>query len=57
MPLLAPKDLSPEDRTIYRRWVGGLFATYAALLMMFCSFVILPNGDLTETTPGVRRIR
>ena len=57
MPLLAPKDLSPEDRTIYRRWVGGLFATYAALLMMFCSFVILPNGGLTETTPGVRRIR
>jgi hypothetical protein len=39
MPLLAPKDLSPEDRMIYRRWVGGLFATYGALLMIFCSFL------------------
>jgi hypothetical protein len=39
MPLLAPKDLSPKDRMIYRRWVGGLFVTYGALLMFFCSFI------------------
>ena len=39
MPLFAPKDLGPEDRLTYRRWVGGLFATYGALLMMVCSLV------------------
>ena len=39
MPLFAPEDLSPEDRLTYRRWVGGLFATYGALTMIFCSVI------------------
>ena len=39
MPLFAPEDLNPEDRATYRRWVGGLFATYGALLMIFCSVI------------------
>jgi hypothetical protein len=39
MPLFAPEDLNPEDRLTYRRWVGGLFATYGALSMIFCSVI------------------
>ena len=39
MPFLAPIDLSPEDRMTYRRWVGGLFATYCAVLMIVGSLV------------------
>jgi hypothetical protein len=39
MPLFAPKDLGPADRLIYRRWVGGLFATYGALTMILCSVI------------------
>jgi hypothetical protein len=39
MPLFTPEDLSPEDRLTYRRWVGGLFATYGALSMIFCSVI------------------
>lgn len=39
MPLLWPKELSPQDRVTYRRWVGGLFATYGTLLMLFGAFV------------------
>jgi hypothetical protein len=39
MPLFTPEDLNPEDRLTYRRWVGGLFATYGALSMIFCSVI------------------
>lgn len=39
MPLPLLKELSPEDRVTYRRWVGGLFATYGALAMIFCSVI------------------
>jgi hypothetical protein len=38
MPLLSPKELSPEDRTNYRRCVGGLYTTYGVLLVMFVAF-------------------
>lgn len=38
MPLASLKELSPEDRATYRRWVGGLFATYGAILMLLVSF-------------------
>ena len=54
MPLFAPEDLSPEDRLTYRRWVGGLFATYGALTMIFCSVifyqtVVSPRQPQSET--------
>jgi len=39
MPLFAPNELSPEDRLTYRRWVGGLFATYGALVMILGSVI------------------
>jgi hypothetical protein len=35
MQRFSPKDLSPEERVFYRRWLGGVVATYGTILMMF----------------------
>jgi hypothetical protein len=59
MPLFAPEDLNPEDRLTYRRWVGGLFATYGALSMILCSVIFyqtvvaprLPHSESADATP------
>ncbi|UPJ47382.1 PQ-loop repeat-containing protein [Bradyrhizobium sp. 200] len=39
MPLPSLEELSPQDRVTYRRWVGGLFATYGSILMLCVAFV------------------
>jgi hypothetical protein len=59
MPLFAPEDLNPEDRLTYRRWVGGLFATYGALSLIFCSVIFYqtvvsprqPHAESADATP------
>lgn len=39
MQRFSPRDLSPEERVIYRRWLGGMVATYSAILMMLGALV------------------
>jgi hypothetical protein len=38
MPLPSLEELSPRDRLTYRRWVGGVFATYGTILMLLVAF-------------------
>ena len=39
MPLQSLEGLSPQDRVTYRRWVGGVLATYGTILMLFVAFI------------------
>ncbi len=58
VPLFAPKDLNPEDRTGLSTMGGWpVRAPYGVPDDVILLVHFLPNGDLTETTSGVRGIR
>jgi hypothetical protein len=42
------ENLSPEDRRVYRNFVGGLFAVYAVALAIIAGMIV--DNQITQAT-------